>query len=60
MNQAATKYPFPNQHVILHQMYPNDCCLCKAEARIAELETKLKDFEERFEALKALEPKENL
>lgn len=34
-----TKYLMPNQHDLLHPFYgKNDCCLCKAESRILELE----------------------
>jgi uncharacterized coiled-coil protein SlyX len=38
----ATKIAPVNQHEILHQHYlENNCCLCKAEARIKELEQQL-------------------
>ena len=37
----STKALNINQHIPLHNLYPNDCCLCKAEARIQELEYKL-------------------
>lgn len=30
-----------NQHDVLHQHYPNDCCLCKAESKIKELENRV-------------------
>ena len=26
-----------NQHILLHQHYPNNCCLCKAEQSYADL-----------------------
>ncbi len=35
-----------NQHDILHKHYPNDCCLCKAEARIRALERQLEDTQD--------------
>jgi hypothetical protein len=57
---VATKTgPFPNQHDILHVHYPNDCCLCKAEARVVELETKLKiigKFMNRLKDMKSMPP----
>ena len=34
-----------DQHQPLHVLYPNDCCLCKAEDRIKELEEKIKKLE---------------
>jgi hypothetical protein len=40
----ATKYRNINQHDILHQHYPDDCCLCKAEARIRELEVEVEKW----------------
>ena len=30
-----------DQHHILHQHFPGDCCLCKAETKIHHLETEL-------------------
>lgn len=42
----ATKIPGINQHIVLHELYPNDCCLCKAEVRIAELERKVRELEQ--------------
>ena len=35
------KTPYINQHSILHQYWPDDCCLCKKEEEIAELKAKL-------------------
>ena len=41
----ATKLLNTDQHPALHNLYgANDCCLCKAEARIKELEKELDDF----------------
>jgi hypothetical protein len=43
----AAKALNPNQHIPLHNIWPNNCCLCDKEKRIAELEAevrKLKAF----------------
>ena len=34
----ATKALNINQHIPLHNLYPDNCCLCKAEEKIKELE----------------------
>lgn len=34
----ATKALNINQHIPLHDLYPDNCCLCKAEQKIKELE----------------------
>lgn len=42
----SVKALMPNQHDYLHPFYGEDnCCLCKAEARIKELEEKVKLLE---------------
>ncbi len=46
MTRSPTKIGV-NQHDILHQHYPTDCCLCKAEARIRELERQLEDMRDK-------------
>jgi len=39
----TTKMLLPNQCALLHPIYgQDDCCLCKANQRIAELETAIK------------------
>lgn len=45
----STKQLLPNQHQPLHYIYgQNDCCLCRAEQRIKELEAALqKEIEQR-------------
>lgn len=40
-----------NQHEILHQHFPGDCCLCKAEHRILELEKIVKTLVDRLNKL---------
>jgi len=37
----STKQLNINQHIPLHELYPNNCCLCRAEAKIKELEDKI-------------------
>lgn len=37
----STKALNINQHIMLHQLYPDNCCLCKAEERIKVLEKQL-------------------
>ena len=45
-----TKALMPNQHDYLHPFYGTDnCCLCKAELRIQELERQVKELEERVQ-----------
>ena len=42
----ATKALNVNQHHILHELYPDDCCLCKSENKVEQLKAenaKLKD-----------------
>jgi len=38
---TPTKIPTEDQHKIQHEKYPGNCCLCKAEAHIRELELEL-------------------
>ena len=46
----TTKQLLPNQCDYLHPYYgAENCCLCKANARIAELEAQLAKDEARFE-----------
>ena len=33
-----------NQHNVLHQHFPGDCCLCRTESEIATLKTKCEDL----------------
>uniref|UniRef100_A0A6M3LD01 Uncharacterized protein n=1 Tax=viral metagenome TaxID=1070528 RepID=A0A6M3LD01_9ZZZZ len=61
----ATKALNVNQHHILHELYPDDCCLCKAENeidqlkaenarlkdRVAELEQKVDDKQDEINHL---------
>lgn len=44
----ATKQPTIDQHEILHVHYPNDCCLCRAEGKVKELEYKIQQLEEKL------------
>ena len=46
-----TKQGPADQHIVLHQQWPTDCCLCRAQGRIAELETELVRFKCRPEYL---------
>ena len=44
----ATKIGPANQHLILHDWYgATDCCLCRAEAKIRELEDRVKKLEQK-------------
>lgn len=38
MNEAPLKARSINQHQILHEQFPGDCCLCKAEEKIKQVE----------------------
>ena len=38
--EMAVKTGF-DQHDLLHKYYPDNCCLCKAEQRIKELEKEI-------------------
>ncbi len=54
----AAKQLLPNQHDYLHPFYGADnCCLCKAEFRIQELEREIAELKRLFnpEILKKLE-----
>ena len=46
----STKTDTPEQHNLLHQYWPSNCCICSAETRIRELEEKVKELEARLEA----------
>jgi hypothetical protein len=47
----ATKIPDANQHLPLHDIYGDDCCLCKAEARAEALESELAKAKQEIAAL---------
>lgn len=34
-----------NQHSILHEHYPGDCCLCKAEGQLAQAQQRITELE---------------
>jgi len=52
----STKIPLPNQHDLLHPFYgANDCCLCKAEERIKELERKVMELESQLDKVVSVE-----
>jgi len=37
-----------NQHDILHQHFPNDCCLCRVEQELAEARMKIVELESKL------------
>lgn len=39
----AKQGPF-GQHQLLHAQWPNDCCLCRSEQRVKDLEAEVKDL----------------
>uniref|UniRef100_A0A6H1ZER4 Uncharacterized protein n=1 Tax=viral metagenome TaxID=1070528 RepID=A0A6H1ZER4_9ZZZZ len=43
-----------DQHGILHQHFPGDCCLCRTESEIAALRSKLAAAEKRVAALEGV------
>ncbi len=45
----ATKALNQHQHNMLHDYYPNNCCLCMAEERIRALKEELQCLKERVE-----------
>ena len=46
----TAKMLLPNQHDYLHPFYGADnCCLCKAEQRIKELENRIAELENQRE-----------
>ncbi len=49
----AAKTTTPQQHAMLHNYWPRDCCLCGHEARIRELEEALRQAREEIRALVA-------
>lgn len=51
----ATKVLLPNQHDYLHPFYgAENCCLCKAEWRIQELEKRITQLEKELPTAKDL------
>jgi SOS response regulatory protein OraA/RecX len=40
-----------DQHLLLHQHYPNECCLCEREKRVQELEKALEQRECKVQRL---------
>jgi len=36
----VAKTTLPGQHLLLHQTWPNDCCLCSHEAKLRVMEAK--------------------
>ena len=47
----VAKQFLPNQHDYLHPFYgEQNCCLCKAESRIKELEEKVAELEKQNKA----------
>jgi hypothetical protein len=48
----TAKALLPSQCQILHQYYPpNECCLCKAELRVKELEEEVSRLQEVIKVL---------
>jgi hypothetical protein len=45
-----TKSPGVNQHTILHSLY-SECCLCKTEARVKDIEELLEGWREAYHSL---------
>jgi len=46
----SAKTLLPNQCDLLHSFYgPDDCCLCKANQRIVELELRLEELRQELE-----------
>lgn len=47
----AAKALTANQHLILHDYWPNNCCLCNRELEITALKLKVEELEKKLEAL---------
>jgi len=49
----SAKQPLPNQHDLLHPFYgTNNCCLCKAEQRIEQLEEEVEKLKRTIDVRK--------
>ena len=52
----ATKQAPLNQHIILHQHYPDNCCLCREEDRVSKLKSALRTLTELIQKQENLDP----
>lgn len=40
-----------NQHYLLHQRWPDDCCLCKTETENSTLKQELNELKQKYNKL---------